>query len=277
MFSVFEHYSKSNINLTALFCRSCYTDLMVKEQYELYLRSIYKKRDGNPLSPSSFQHYAGEAVRKINELIKLKTNGEYESIYEIPSLDELLRCKDLLLTDDYFRKLDTDGNRMYSAGFNRYLEFAQGYCFNNIEDKINLLDMPIPAKERTIIRDKKVPTRNRIAVLHAEKAFSYRCQINPKHETFLMETTEKPYVEGHHIIPLSMQDKFSNSLDCYANILVLCPTCHRFLHFGRTCEKEKILDSVYEERSERYTKSGLDISHNEFVSLITEKTTYYSY
>ncbi len=244
---------------------------MVKEQYESYLRNIYRQKNGNPLSESSLKHYAGEAIRKISEIIKSKTDGEYDSIYDISSLDELIRYRDIIYKDKDFIKLDSDGNRMYSAGLNRYLEFARGYSFGNIENKIELLDMPVPYNDKIIIREQRIQNRNRILAIQSELACDFRCQANPEHETFVVEATHVPYVECHHIIPLAMQKEFSNSLDCYANLLVLCPTCHRFLHYGLKSEKEELLDRIYDERKDRFTNSGLDISRNDFKSVINHE------
>lgn len=238
---------------------------MIKEQYESYLRNIYRQRNGNPLSESSLKHYTGEAIRKISEIICEKTNGMYGSIYDISSLDELSHYRDVIFADADFMKLNSDGNNMYSAGFNRYLEFAEGYSFKDIENRIQLLDMPVPVKEKEVSSIRIVPNRNRITVIQSEFACAFKCQVNPEHETFILESSHVPYVECHHIIPLAMQREFSNSLDCYANLLVLCPTCHRFFHYGLRKEKERLLDKVYEERKDRFAKSGLDISRNDFM------------
>lgn len=73
-------------------------------------------------------------------------------------------------------------------------------------------------------------------------------------------------MEGHHIIPMKKQESFNTSLDVYANIVCLCPTCHRLLHFGRERDKKPVLDKLYFERSERLANSGIKISHEEFIN-----------
>lgn len=248
---------------------------MVREQYESYLKNIYKKRDGQPLSEASLKHYGGEVIRKLNEFVREKSNGVFDSLYDIMSLKELLQYKDLIFKDDSFKNLNIAGNNMYSAGFNRYLEFAEGYSFENIEDKIYSLDMPVPVREVSTTVERRISPRDRILVIQSELACDYKCQVNPKHETFLTEASV-PYVEAHHIIPLSTQKEFTNSLDCYANILVLCPTCHRFFHYGLRKEREYLLDGIYEDRKDRLVKSGLDITRNDFKSLIIQNQRYAS-
>lgn len=64
-------------------------------------------------------------------------------------------------------------------------------------------------------------------------------------------------MEGHHLIPLKHQTKFSNGIDVYANIVCLCPICHRLLHFGIQSEKAYVAEYLYERRSERLIKAVL--------------------
>ena len=75
-------------------------------------------------------------------------------------------------------------------------------------------------------------------------------------------------MEGHHVLPMKYQHKFTKSLDVYANIICLCPICHRLLHYGIDTEKEGILDRIYYERSDRLATSGIKISKKEFKNLV---------
>lgn len=75
-------------------------------------------------------------------------------------------------------------------------------------------------------------------------------------------------MEGHHLIPLKSQPKFECSIDVYANVVCLCPNCHRLMHFGRDKERIYMAESFYEHRSERLAKSGLDISKKDFLDLV---------
>lgn len=75
-------------------------------------------------------------------------------------------------------------------------------------------------------------------------------------------------MEGHHLIPMKKQSEFDVSLDVYANIICLCPICHRLLHYGITSEKEYLADKLFENRQTRLIHSGIDISRNDFRCLI---------
>ena len=74
--------------------------------------------------------------------------------------------------------------------------------------------------------------------------------------SFIANNTDHAYMEGHHLIPMRWQESFNTSLDVYANIVCLCPTCHRLLHFGRDCDKIPVLDKLYYERFDRLQTAG---------------------
>lgn len=72
---------------------------------------------------------------------------------------------------------------------------------------------------------------------NAIKIANYKCELNNSHKTFVT-ASEKPYVEAHHLIPLSCQNDFDYSLDVETNIIRLCPNCHRMLHYGLDIRSE---------------------------------------
>lgn len=70
---------------------------------------------------------------------------------------------------------------------------------------------------------------------------------------------------AHHLIPLSTQDYFDFSLDIDANIVCLCPNCHRKLHYGNNITRDLI--KLYEDRINYLRLSGIDISFDELIQL----------
>ena len=75
-------------------------------------------------------------------------------------------------------------------------------------------------------------------------------------------------MEGHHLVPLRWQQEFPKaSLDCYANLICLCPTCHRMLHFAEDSVRGRVFDELFEKRSARLAKSGIDASRSELKEL----------
>lgn len=227
--------------------------------YVKYLKEIRKVTD------STVAHYQ-DAINYISRY--LKQRGKIQrTIYEIQDIGELEIIKDDLYRDQDFANLDNRGHRMYSAGLNNYYRFATGEGFANIHDRIRVMDTEVPLTEKQT-NFRTTWKRSMIIKLQAIEAAGYQCEINSAHNTFTAKSTGQQYMEGHHALPMKFQDMFSNSLDVYANIICLCPVCHRLLHYGIEKEKESILNKIYYYRSDRLAASGLKISKTDFVELV---------
>jgi 5-methylcytosine-specific restriction protein A len=96
----------------------------------------------------------------------------------------------------------------------------------------------------------------------------YSCEINGEHESFIAERNHKPYMEGHHAIPMRLQPQFDKSLDVYANIICLCPVCHRRIHYGLKEDRQQMMMQIYENRSDRLDHCGIRLSKQEFTDLV---------
>lgn len=188
-------------------------------------------------------------------------------MYEVQDIGELEVIKTYLYSEQEFIELDKRGHQMYSAGFNHYYKFASGKGFTNIQQQIEMMDIEVPIPEKNIgnVHNWK---RSSIIKMQSIESAGYQCEISPKHTTFTSKSTGHQYMEGHHALPMKYQDKFEKSLDVYANIICLCPICHRLLHYGVTSEKENVLDKIYYDRSKRLAVSGIKVSRSEFESLV---------
>lgn len=229
--------------------------------YVKYLKEIRK------VSDSTVRHYQ-QALRYISDFL-VKQKKIKQSIYEIQNIDELEIIREYLYTDPAFIDLDTRGHRMYSAGLNNYFRFVNGKGFENIHRQIEIMDieMPIPDK-----RDIQADSWKRSSIIKMQtiESAGYECEINSNHKTFTAKSTGHPYMEGHHVVPLKYQNKFNNSLDVYANIICLCPTCHRLLHYGISSEKINVVNKIYYDRADRLKISVLKLSKTEFQNLIVQ-------
>lgn len=115
---------------------------------------------------------------------------------------------------------------------------------------------PLPSLATMVSQSfRRDANRGRNALLYAD----FSCEFEPSHHDFISATTNRNYVEGHHLIPIQFQREFSVSIDVEANIVSLCVTCHKKLHHGRFEDKMKILKKLYEDRNERLKKCGVDI------------------
>jgi len=98
------------------------------------------------------------------------------------------------------------------------------------------------------------------------KSVGYKCEFDTKHASFLSATTGRLFVEAHHLIPMSKSDDFDTSLDVTANIIILCPNCHRAIHFGDEPTKRQYLEKFYTERNLDLVASGIKITIEELLN-----------
>ena len=102
------------------------------------------------------------------------------------------------------------------------------------------------------------------AIVHSQ----YKCEINPQHETFNKKSDGLPYLEAHHLIPMSQQDEFEYSLDVEENIVALCSNCHNEIHYGE--QANVLIKQLYHNRIELLKKKKIDVSLEKLLS-------YYGY
>jgi len=69
--------------------------------------------------------------------------------------------------------------------------------------------------------------RNIYVLEYAKRKANGICQDCQKMAPFKNKKTGEPYLEIHHIVPLSKGGK-----DCIDNVIALCPNCHRKRHYG---------------------------------------------
>jgi 5-methylcytosine-specific restriction protein A len=104
-----------------------------------------------------------------------------------------------------------------------------------------------------------VTRHKRSAVLAAQeiKRAAHTCQVDGLHKTFTAGSTGADYVEVHHLIPMAASASFKHSLDVPANLVVLCPLCHRAIHYGDANTIRNLLDKLFVERNIRLEHSGI--------------------
>lgn len=109
--------------------------------------------------------------------------------------------------------------------------------------------------------------RNPNIAASALRQADFKCEIDAGHKTFISNAKGKHYVEAHHLIPFGNQGGFKFSLDVTANIIALCPNCHRLLHHGRKADKAKDISALFAQRKDRLVEKQLKISEAELMKL----------
>ncbi len=230
---------------------------MIKDYYARYIKDVLR------LSESTVNHYL-DAIRKINQILD---NNRYSivDLYTVSSKEELNTIELFLKECDEYNGLNHRGNNMYSAALHNLMKFASAEMFRSYEIFENL-DFPVGVGEPTMVLQTRNSRKTIIKdqVIHAAH---FSCECDTSHTSFISKATLQRYMEGHHLISLQLQDRFHYSLDVYANVVSLCPNCHRLLHLAIKKEKQYYLDRLYDNRKCRLTSSGLDISHKEFLDL----------
>lgn len=234
---------------------------ILKEYFKLYITDV----KGRKLSTA--KHYL-DALKKISNILHDKRMLDLDKdIYEVDSVEQLDRLWNVVSNDPEFVQLNERGDHMYSAGFNHYRDFASGQEFQQLHDKLTVIDKPMSVAESNT-REYHTWKRSGILRGQAIEYAGYCCEIDENHKTFLAASNNKPYMEAHHIIPLHLQENFQYSLDVYANIICLCPLCHRQIHYGVYKERREMLDAIFEQRKDRLNNSGILMDKGEFMQMI---------
>lgn len=130
----------------------------------------------------------------------------------------------------------------------------------------NIIDKPVSKPEK---RDSSTGQykRNPNVALNSIIHENYECAISIDHKYFESRRMNENYVEAHHLIPMRYQDDFENSLDVEANVVSLCPVCHKILHHGVLLEIKHLLEILHGKRKERLKQCGLEITIEELIKL----------
>lgn len=233
----------------------------LKEYYSRYLISV------RGLTQSSVAHYI-DALNNISRRLREK-NLVNKDIYEIMNLEQLSYIRNVLFNDPDFIVQNERGRRMYSAGLNNYYRFASGEGFQKSKEVIAAFDIPLQPEEPVVVQQ-TIYKRSEILRTQALTIANYKCEIDGDHQSFIAENTKKPYMEGHHAIPMRLQDSFDHSLDVYANLVCLCPVCHRRIHYGIVDDRKQMLKLIYHNRADRLANSGIKLGMDEFTHMVID-------
>ena len=230
---------------------------MLQELFKQYIRL-------KDLSERTVEHYV-TGINSIN-VILTKYGFPIKDIFETKTVGDLEAITRFLLSNAEFQEKNRIGHNMYSVSFRHFCEFVCGdYEFFSQ----NIQQMDIVSEKPTIVTN-TITTyrRNQIIVNQSLEGAGYCCEHNAEHQTFIAKSTNHAYMEGHHLIPMKYQDNFNCSIDVYANIVCLCPICHKLLHFGQEKDKIYVAEGLYEKRQSRLIQSGIDLSKKDFFNLV---------
>lgn len=129
-----------------------------------------------------------------------------------------------------------------------------------VEDTITAADFPtITRQGRQKQGERFITVRNKAKGDFVLKEQKYQCQVDSTHQSFITKAG-LPYMEKHHLISMMYYEEYENDLDDIANIVSLCPNCHRKIHLGNKTDISDMLEVLYEKQREGLDKSGLSIT-----------------
>ena len=108
-----------------------------------------------------------------------------------------------------------------------YVEFDKKVSeLASLATSVNLINSyPKYPRKREVVTD--VYERNPYVVAKSLQRANGNCEDCSQPAPFLRKSDSTPYLEVHHIIPLSQGGE-----DTLSNVIALCPNCHRKVHFG---------------------------------------------
>jgi 5-methylcytosine-specific restriction protein A len=107
---------------------------------------------------------------------------------------------------------------------------------------------------------------------NALRVAGFLCEFNPEHKTFMTDKGLR-FMEAHHLIRCTVKlhdefwERFKRSIDTESNIVSLCPTCHRRIHYGNREEKTEMIEFLFDKRRKTLHKAGIQISLDELMSV----------
>lgn len=218
----------------------------------------------------SYRYYLIRLYMLINEK-KPEGNGL------TMSNSNFVRELEILRQAEGFKEYNEENKHFPSAtisGYKRYLnrlileedEKMDGISKNLItNDKNVFAEIDGPRGKITITTEsfiRSVQVRN-----NALKDAFYKCEIDDSHSTFISRVTKKQFMETHHLIPMGHQDRFSSNLDVLANVISLCPNCHRKIHHGENDDVRDMINVLFAKRQAKLNYSNLYLEITELLDL----------
>lgn len=173
-------------------------------------------------------------------------------------------------------------HRTFGASLNSLVSVSEGEFQQVVLEKAAQLDLSAkggrPGEESNAVPLSvlgiKGYTRSPIVAAEAINTANFTCEIDPQHWSFTSKAKKQRYVEAHHLIPVSQKDKFPVPLDIVDNVVCLCATCHRLLHYGAEKERRPILVSLFKQRKQKLMAQSIDIETSDFLRLYTSEAVF---
>lgn len=182
-------------------------------------------------------------INQFNDYILLENDGKFIEKPDSISFEEQVEKEIKYLPANALRSLFDE-------------EFEE---YQNLDEEEKPEKRPDPIIDR---QGKKIWPRNSKIAATVLKNAGFTCANNNEHKSFISKATGQPYMEAHHLIPMKLQKDMKYNLDKKANIVCLCPLCHKLIHHGEDSEREEILNKLFFENRPHLEKIKLEITYS---------------
>ena len=106
------------------------------------------------------------------------------------------------------------------------------------------------------------------------KLSDYQCLCDNGHTTFQTRKGNR-YMEGHHLIPCTVLNSrrisadYHSRLDREENIVCVCPTCHRAIHYGDEATRTAVLRDLFDKQRSKLFSVGININFEDMLAMYT--------
>jgi 5-methylcytosine-specific restriction protein A len=152
------------------------------------------------------------------------------------------------------------------SGEQNRIVFENNYTIDDEDDEYQKAAASPKAQQDQVTYEGKRHKRDASLAAKSIKNARHQCQYDTNHQSFISGSSGKPFVEVHHLVPISRSEDFEHSLDVPANLIVLCPNCHRAIHYGDKDIKTKLINKFYNERERSLKSSGININIEELLN-----------
>lgn len=230
----------------------------IREQFKTYLSEEYPSAAETILNAVDF----GLEIL----LLYARELREGERIYSVTDRERVERWRELMRTEESWRKLDT--TRALAKALTAYARFAERLDLDNEKTQLKPAKAPADpmaanrftvdvanltegdAHEVVLTRYERNPRLRQLCI----EAYggSARCEIcGFDFERHYGPRDAGKYIEVHHIAEhaATSRHKGQHKVDCLRDLIPLCANCHRMIHLlGRETLTPQQLKQIWEER-----------------------------
>ena len=251
------------------------------EAYKIVFETFDGKKGSNHHDRYVVEHFETMSISNIEELYNQIMNENlnpdnlvFLTKHAIALLKEIPKEKDMYIAKTIEHGLDIR-EHIYqiseSSSFNNELLFVdkddENYekMLNESAERYSLTDEELQKKIEagissvTVSNTKRWKRDKSVAWTALDRA-NHMCEIDESHQSFKRVGGKVNYVEPHHVIPISQQDEYTQTLDNIKNIISLCPNCHKAIHFADSIERKKYLEKVFNIKKVQLEDVDINIS-----------------